>query len=213
MTWVDRGLRTLDEESFKRFIAVVAEEVLTRRPDSRESLDDNLSRLGWTLSRNAVIPIKIFDTSVLPDLPSESQQDLSKAVQRLRDGDLSGAISSACGALDAATSAIYSSASLGDPTKASFQERCKRSLEARGVIPKMEQELCELGWDQQEIKLFRENFKGAMNQGAYIMQTLRSKMGDVHGTKPIVKPLVFDCLKWAELLLRALKEDYNGKQF
>ncbi len=120
MTGIDRGLRELDEESFKRFIAVIAEEVLKRRPDSRESLEDNLSRLGWDLSGNSVKPIEIFDTSILPDLPSESQQDLTKGAQRLRDGDLSGAISSACGALDAATSAIYASAGLGDPTKASF---------------------------------------------------------------------------------------------
>ncbi|MDP2267825.1 MAG: hypothetical protein Q8K46_01530, partial [Deltaproteobacteria bacterium] len=207
MTGIDRGLHSLDEEAFKRFIAVVAEEVLKRKPDSQESLNDNLSRLGWTLSGNAVIPIKIFDTSVLPDLPFESQHDFTKAAQRLREGDLGGAISSACGALDAATSAIYSSAGLGDPTKASFQERCKRSLEARGVIPKMKQQLRELGWNEQEIMPFRKNFEGAMNQGAYIIQTLRSNMGDVHGTKPILKPLVFDCLKWAELMLRALKED------
>lgn len=206
MTGIDRGRHALDEDSFKRFIAVVAEEVLKRRPNSRESLDDNLSRLGWTLSGNAVIPIKIFDTSVLPKFPSESQYDLTKAAQRLRDGDLSGAISSACGALDAATSAIYSSAGLGDPTRASFQERCKRSLKARGVIPQMEQQLRELGWNEQEIKPFRKNFEGAMNQGANVIQTLRSNMGDVHGTKPILKPLVFDCLKWAELILRALKE-------
>jgi len=45
-----------------------------------------------------------------------------------------------------------------------------------------------------------------MNQGAYVIQTLRSNMGDFHGTKPILKPLVFDCLKWIELMLRALKE-------
>jgi len=206
MTGVDRGLRDLDNETFKRFIAVVAEEALKRRPDSRELLEDNLSRLGWALSGNAVIPIKIFDTSILPELPSESQHDLTKAAQRLRDGDLSGAISSACGALDATTSAIYASAGLGDPTKASFQERCKCSLEVKGVIPQMEQQLRELGWNEQEIKPFRKNFEGAMNQGAYVIQTLRSNMGDVHGTKPILKPLVFDCLKWAELMLRALKE-------
>lgn len=207
MTKIDHGLCALDEESFNRFIAVVAEEVLKRKPDSRESLDDNLSRLGWTLSGNAVIHITILDTSVLPELPTEAQEDIIKAAQRLRDGDLSGAISSACGALDAATSAIYSSVGLGDPTRYAFQERCKRSLEAKGVIPQMEQQLRELGWKKQEIKSFRKNFEGAMNQGAYVIQTLRSTMDDVHGTKPILKPLVFDCLKWAELMLRALKEE------
>ncbi len=204
MTGIDGGLLP---GLNKHFIAIVAEEVLTREPDLRESLDDNLSRLGWSLSGNAVIPIKILDTSILSELPCESQQDLEKAAQRLRDGDLSGAISSACGALDATTSAIYSSANLGDPTKASFQERCKHSLAVRGVSPKMEQQLHELCWNEKEVICFLKNFKGAMNHGAYIMQTLRSNMGDVHGTKPILKPLVFHCLRWAELMLRALNED------
>ncbi|HQQ00888.1 MAG TPA: hypothetical protein PLY86_20740 [bacterium] len=206
ITGIDRGLNGLNEESARRFIAIVAEEVLRRSPDSRQALEDNLSRLGWSLSGNAVIPIEILDISTLPELPSQSQGDLTKASQRLRDGDLSGAISAICGAVDAATSSIYISSCLGDPMKVSFQERCKSALEKRGLLPKMEQHLRELGWDDGDISLFRKNFQGALNQGAYIMQTLRSRMGDVHGTKPILKPLVFDCLKWAELMLRALKE-------
>jgi hypothetical protein len=207
MTGIDHGLNTLDEVSRRRFIAVVAEEILKRMPESREEIENNLSRLGWSLSDNAVIPIEVFDISMHSELPSESQVDLTKAAQRLRDGDLSGAISSACAALDAATSAIYASAALGEPTEASFQERCKRALKAKGVVPRMEQELRELGWADEDLSPFRKNFEGALNQGAYVMQALRSRMGDVHGTKPILRPLVFDCLKWAELMLRALTED------
>jgi len=157
------------------------------------------------LCGNAVIPIEILDVTTLGELPSKSHADLTKAAQRLRDGDLSGAISSACSALDSVTSLIYTSAQIGDPTKASFQERCKRSLEAKGVVPRMEQQLRELGWADVDIKPFRKNFEGAMNHGAYVMRTIRARMGDVHGTKPILKPLVFDCLKWAELMLRAFE--------
>jgi hypothetical protein len=42
MTGIDRGLHTHDEESFKHFIAIVAEEVLKRKPDLRELLEDYL---------------------------------------------------------------------------------------------------------------------------------------------------------------------------
>lgn len=91
MTGIDCELRTLDEDSFQHFIAIVAEEILKRKPDLRELLEAYLSRLGWSLSGNAVIPIRILDTSILADLPSESVHDLTKAAQRLRDGDLSGA--------------------------------------------------------------------------------------------------------------------------
>lgn len=116
------------------------------------------------------------------------------------------AISAACGAVDSATSLVYQQAQLGDPAGASFQERCKRASLAKGVIPSMEQELRSLGWAESEIVPFKKNFEGALTQGAYVMQMLRSKMGDVHGTKPIIKPLVFDSLKWAELLVRSLSE-------
>lgn len=44
------------------------------------------------------------------------------------------------------------------------------------------------------------------SEGAYVMQTLRSHMGDVHGTKSILRSLVFDCLRWAELLVGSLVE-------
>jgi hypothetical protein len=127
-----------------------------------------------------------------------------KAAQRLRDGDLTGAISAACGAVDSATVRIYELQGLGDPGLASFQERCKRAVEVTGVIPRLESQLRSLGWPDSEIVPFKRNFAGGLNHGAYVMQTLRSKMGDVHGSKPILKPLVFDCLKWAELMLSSL---------
>ena len=61
-----------------------------------------------------------------------------------------------------------------------------------------------MGWEKAEIVPFHKNLEGALNQGAYVMQTLRSHMGDVHGSKPILRSLVFDCLRWAELLVGAL---------
>ena len=207
MTGIDGVFAEIDEEGRRHFLAIVAEEVLKRRPETRDSLLDYLSRLGWTLAENALIPIELFDPSELAELPSESRGDLIKAAQRLRDGDLSGAISAACGSVDSTTASVYAAERLGDPAAASFQERCKKALAARGVLPKIEKELGELGWDPSDIMPFCKNFEGALNQGAYVMQTLRSRMGDVHGTKPILKPLVFDSLKWAQLLVRALTDN------
>ena len=189
-----------------RFLTILTEEILRQRPDTQQKLSENLSRLGWAFSDGVLAPIEIFDLADLAELPMEAQQDFLKAVQRFRDGDLSGAISAACGAVDSATSLVYQEEKLGDPGGASFQERCKRASSAKGVIPALEQQLKELGWPENEIVPFKKNFEGALTQGAYVMQTLRSKMGDVHGTKPIIKPLVFDSLKWAELLVRSLSQ-------
>ena len=43
----------------------------------------------------------------MTQLPKDAQQDLVKAIERFRDGDLSGAVSSACAAIDTVTSGIY----------------------------------------------------------------------------------------------------------
>jgi hypothetical protein len=140
----------------------------------------------------------------LPDLPEASHEDLRKAAQRFRDGDLTGALSAACGAVDAATSQVYEEHQLGDPAKASFQERCKRAMAARGVVPKLDEQLAALGWSAADIVPFKKSFEGALILGAYVMQTLRSRMGDVHGSKPILRPLVFDSVKWAQLIVGSL---------
>ena len=206
MTGIDRAFRDLNNEARQRFVAIVAEEVLRRRQDIEELLNQHLSRLGWVLAEGAIIPLQPFDPQELAEIPPEPRRDLVKAAQRFRDGDLSGCISAACGAVDTVTSRIYAEANLGDPGAASFQERCKKALAARGVIPVLEQQLTQLGWDVSDVKPFKKNFEGALAQGAYVIQTLRSKMGDVHGTKPIIRPLVFDCMKWSEVIVRALTE-------
>lgn len=159
---------------------------------------------------NRLIPLELFDPADLMQLSDTSRADLVKASQRFRDGDLGEAISAACGAVDTVTSSIYADCALGDPTKASFQERCSKALDARKVLPNIESQLRDLGWDDTTLKSFLQNFKGALNQGSYVMQTLRSKMGDVHGTKPILKPLVFDTLKWAELFVRTLNTNASS---
>lgn len=201
---IEQVYAEMGEDKRRRFLATAAEEIVKQKPGVRVDLEEYLRRLGWQWVDNALIPVGLFDTADLAELPEEPRADLLKAAQRFRDGDLSGAISAACGAVDAATSLIYEAAGLGDPEDASFQERCNCALKARGIIAETEIHLGALGWDVADTKPFAQNLKGALNQGAYVMQTLRAKMGDVHGTKPILKPLVFDSLKWAEILVRTL---------
>lgn len=206
MSAVDEQVRLIDSSTRMRFLTIGIEEILRRRPNSLDRLSEYLSRLGWSFVNQTLVPIDLLDPDVLIDTPDESHHDLLKAAQRLRDGDLGGAISAACGAVDAATSKVYDELSLGDPTAASFQERCKKATLAKGVVPELENQLKALGWSPADVLPFKKNLEGALNQGAYVMQTLRSHMGDVHGTKPILRSLVFDCLRWAGLLVGSLVE-------
>jgi hypothetical protein len=206
MSAVDEQVALMGLVPTRHFLTILIEEVLRRRPGTQEKLAEYLSRLGWSFVNQTLVPSEVFDIGILADTPNESHHDLLKAAQRLRDGDLGGAISAACGAVDAATTKVYEELGLGDPTKASFQERCRKAAQAKGVLTEIDRQLNALGWPQADVTPFKKNLEGALNQGAYVMQTLRSHMGDVHGTKPILRSLVFDCLRWAELLVGSLVE-------
>lgn len=201
---VDGALGKLPEPARIKFLAIVLEELLRRQPNVQEKLEEALSRHGWGVSGNTLVLLHVYDPADLAQVADAPRVDLLKAARRYRDGDLGGAISAACGAVDTVTSGIFLALSLGDPNKASFQERCSRALDARQTLTVIEQQLRDLGWDDAAIRPFTQNYKGALNQGAYVMQSLRSRMGDVHGSKPILKPLVFDSLKWAEVFVQTL---------
>jgi len=65
-------------------------------------------------------------------------------------------------------------------------------------------ELEAIGWAESDYKPLSSNLDGSLNQAAYVMQKLRSDMGDAHGTKPVISALVFDSIKWSLLLLRIM---------
>lgn len=189
------------------FVRAALEEVLVEKPELASDLERRLNRLGFKIEGTSVLPIEVLDPSELLEIPDESRTDLIKAAERYMNGDLSGAMSAACGAVDSATSRFYTQHNLGDPGDDSFQKKVKVTLKQCSVMQRMVPDLLELGWDPKEAELLRTNLEGAFNQGAYVMQSLRSGMGDVHGTKPVLRPLVFDSIKWATLILRLLQQN------
>lgn len=197
---IERGLNNFNNEEKQHFLNIVVEEMLTRHSDIEKQLEKYLSRLGWQVIDNKVIPIEILDRNDLDELDENCKNDLVKSATRFRDGDLSGALSSACAAVDSLTTKIYQTYNLGDAAKASFQERCKVSLTKIGVFTTIEKELSDIEWKESGIVPFGKNFEGAINHAAFIMQTLRANMADVHGTKLVFRPLVFDSIKWSQIL-------------
>jgi hypothetical protein len=202
---VDQMYESMGVADRRRFLTVATEELLSEKPELQVLLEKYFARVGWKLQGGALVPVDVFDVGELAELPEGAHTDLMKAAVRLRDGDLSGAISAACGAVDSVTSELYSEHGLGNPTDDSFQKRIVRSLDALGVYEALEGELRALRWDAGEASVLAKNVKGAINQGAFVLQKLRSGMGDVHGTHPPIKAIVFDTLKWAALTVRLMK--------
>ena len=69
----------------------------------------------------------------------------------------------------------------------------------------LETELIEIGWDDSQAQRLVQNLKGSLNQAAFVMQTLRSRMSDAHGSKPTIEAVVFDSLKWSMIITSLLK--------
>lgn len=201
---IDKLVATMDYKRSSAFVAICCEEMMRRKPEVVEELDRVLSRVGWKFSGMELIPIEVFDIAELADIPEAAHADIRKAASRLRDGDLGGALSAACGAHDSVTSDIYSRHGLGDAGKASFQERIKKSIDALQVKDRLVRELVDIGWTEPDFKPLSASMEGSLNQAAFVMQKLRSDMGDVHGTKPVIAALVYDSIKWSSLLLRML---------
>lgn len=201
---IDSQIGQMDSNRLGSVASIVCEEMLRRKPDLISELERILSRVGWRFSGTDLLPIEVFDIYELNEIPDKAHEDIQKAARRLRDGDLSGSLSASCGALDSVTASIFEEFELGAPNKASFQERIKKSLNAVGAKDSLKEELQDIGWDGSDIDLLSNNLDGSLNQAAFMMQKLRSNMGDVHGTKPVISALVYDSIKWSLLLLRIL---------
>ncbi|MGH9759577.1 MAG: hypothetical protein ACREDR_27070, partial [Blastocatellia bacterium] len=203
---LDSIVAEMDDPSRQRFLTVLTEEILRRREDLAEQMVTYFRRLGWSFVEGQFLAIILIDASELDEVPETAHVDLLKSAARFRDGDLSGSLSAACGAVDSVTQEIYAARGLRDPGSASFQEKVSRCLDERGVLASTESELIALGWSTADAERLRHNLRGALNHAANVMQSLRSNMGDVHGSKPALVPLVFDCIKWSTLIIAFLKD-------
>jgi len=201
-----------------QFLNITIEEILSNKyrfgyqsQGLKNKLEYCLNRLGWQLIDNKVLPIEVLDLSDLKELDLAAREDLIKAATRFRDGDLQGAISATYAAVESVIARINKANDLGeiDYNKKSFQQRCKEALETTGVYSAITAQLTDIGWKEGDIISFNNNLKGSLNHAANVLQSLRNNMSDAHGKKPIIQPLAFDSIKWAQIIIRLLSEKYD----
>jgi len=206
MDGIDGLYGQLAPERKELFIRTVAEEGVRRSPTMEADLDTSLRRLGWQFLEGRLLPVEILDRIDVDAVPEAARHDLAKAAARFRDGDLTGALSAACSAVDSACANVYNSKQLGDRAKAeSFQEKVSRSLQAQGALDTLEDSLRTLDWMPEEALQLRRNLQQSLNQAAYVMQSLRSRMSDAHGSRPALEAVVFDSVRWATIITSFLK--------
>jgi hypothetical protein len=167
--------------------------------ESLRQLEEILQNLGWRVIDGNLVQLALVDPGELARVSQAARAELLRAAARVPH-DPSGAITAACGAIDALTRAAYAAHNLGNHGDASFQEAVTRSLEAKGVWANLAAELTVLGWDQNRVQQFVHNARGSINQTAFVMQTLRTHMGDAHGARATLDEMVFTSIKMAVVI-------------
>jgi hypothetical protein len=199
---VDEQFRQFSFDVKIRTVRILAERLLelTKPEGVSKSVKTLLAAHGFQFFGGHFVSIGLFDERELGFLPEAAAGEISTALDRLIGGDLDGALSAACGTVETAISAVANPA-----PDDSFQQKAKAAIEAAGRLAALPDQLVALGWKSERAGMFCHNMRGTLNQAAMVLQILRSDMGDVHGAKPALEPIVYDALKLASVLISFMK--------
>jgi hypothetical protein len=205
MPAVDRLFGELSREAKLTALRVLGEKLAGGSAELQEEVQDILGRHGFQFIEGAFVPVGELDAREAAFLPRSSSRELARAMARLADGDESGAITAACGAVDLATQAAYKSEGLGDPALASFQTKVNTVLKRLESFEAMEREFVEIGMSPADAAAIVKETRTATNAAAHALQLLRRTMGDVHGSKPALRRTAYDAIKWASAICGLLE--------
>lgn len=210
MPAVDRLFRQMNESAQETALRILAERLTEHNPGMRASTEDILGRHGYQFIDGNFIPVHELDAREARFVPESAANELGRAMSRLIDGDYSGAITSACGAVDLLTQGIYEMHNLGNPGHASFQAKVNTSLRRLDVFEEMRGEFVTIGMKAEDASAVVEQMKKASNHAAHALQVLRRAMGDTHGSKPALRQTAYDAIKWSSAIC-GLLEDRRSK--
>jgi len=202
MDAIDGLFSELHEDAQDRFVCGCITESLGRNHRIRPKLERVLSRVGWGLSGDEPFPQGLRVDLETADLSAPIQQSIANCLRRYRDGDASGAITAICGAVDLLTEHYYKECNLGNHRLASYQKRISSSLstledEFKGV-------LLSADLPEDEANLLWQNFKGAVNQAAYVLGSFRREYSDAHGFQDAPAQIVQRAIDTAVFIIRSL---------
>jgi hypothetical protein len=116
------------------------------------------------------------------------------------DGDETGAITSACGAVDTLMQQLYVKHRLGDPAKVAFAAKVNTAAKHLHIFEDAKDELTSLGMKGSDADTVVTEMRNAMNHAVQMLQVLRKAMGDVHGSKPALRRTAYDAIKWSSAI-------------
>lgn len=189
------GEMPLDDKT--RTVRILATELFRQDSTKQQDLRDLLEMHGYEFRDGSFVPRAAMDSRERAFLPPSASEELARAADRIATRDYSGAITSACGAVDSVMQLVYQGHSLGDPGRVSFQAKVNTAAKQLRVFEDLERELVQRGVEPNAASELVQNAREATNHAAQVLQVLRRTMGDAHGSKGATSRLAYDAVKWA----------------
>ena len=174
--------------------------IMASRLSCSQQVRDLFALHGFEYVNGSFVQTALLDQREAKYLQPSSASELAKAMKRLVEGDETGAITSACGAVDVLMQQIYAAHSLGDPAQAAFAAKVTTAAHRLNIFEEMTTELVALGMTSVDAESIVTDMRKGTNHAAQMLQTLRRTMGDVHGSKPALRRVAYDAIKWASAI-------------
>lgn len=205
MPAVDRLFGEMSPAAKETALRILAERLVSRSGELDAAVREILGRHGFQFIDGVFVPVGMLDQRESRYLPPTAASEIAKATARLVDGDESGAITAACGAVDLVTQALYQSHGLGDPGRVAFQAKVNTVLQRLNIFDEMKNDFVALGISQADATELVNEFQSTSNHAAQALQILRRTMGDVHGSRPALRKTAYDSIKWASAICALLE--------
>jgi len=205
MPAVDRLFSRMSSSAQEVALRVLAARLIGKSEEVAKSVQEILGQHGYQYVGGSFVPVEMLDVREARFLPASASAELARATARLANGDESGAITSACGAVDLVTQQVYEKHGMGDAGKAAFQAKVNTALKQLSVFENMESEFTALGMKAEDASSITNDLRQATNHAAQALQVLRRAMGDTHGSKPALRSTAYDAVKWASAICGLLE--------
>ena len=200
MPTIDKLFGELYRDAQETVLCIIAERLIGKSLQLAESVQTILGKHGYQFIDGSFVPISVLDERESKFLPTSSATEIARATSRLVEGDYSGAITSACGAVDIVMQQIYKKHNLGEAGRVSFQAKVNTVAKELGIFETMEREFREAGMLDKDASELLKEMKSTTNHAAQALQILRRVMGDTHGSKPAFRHTAYDTIKWASAI-------------
>lgn len=168
-------------------------------------ISDCAQRFGWKLVDGQLRPLDFQIDDAVKDFSEEVKNLLRTAYRRFGEGDYSGAMTAVCSALDAVTNNLYRVHDLGNPNDDSYQQRVSRSFAV--LEPAYRDKFSQMINDSNEVNRLWQNYRGAINQSAYVMGSFRRNASDVHGVSACPPELIRHAIDSGTFIIRSITSE------